>query len=130
MKIVRFAAAPDQWQTSDRELYGEALKGIDEVATRIHLTSGAFSHGNAEIPGLAIRQVAVVDGDARMLSVAAASVLAKVVRDRMMRRMDALYPAYGFRSHVGYITPRHSAVVREIGPSEIHRRSFQALCYA
>ncbi len=47
---ARFAAAPDQWQPSDRELYGEALKGIDEVATRIHLTSGAFSHGNAETP--------------------------------------------------------------------------------
>jgi ribonuclease HII len=44
--------------------------------------------------------------------------------------MDALYPAYGFRSHVGYITPRHSAVVRERGPCEIHRRSFQALCYS
>ena len=49
--------------------------------------------------------------------------------DRTMRRMDALYPAYGFRSHVGYITPEHSAVVRRLGPSEIHRRSFQALCY-
>jgi hypothetical protein len=47
---ARFAAAPDQWQTPDRELYGEALKGIDEIATRIHLTSGAFSHGNGEAP--------------------------------------------------------------------------------
>ena len=46
-----------------------------------------------------------------------------------MRRMDALYPQYGFSSHVGYITPRHSAVVRARGPSELHRRSFQALCY-
>jgi ribonuclease HII len=73
---------------------------------------------------------AVVDGDEKSAAIAAASIVAKVVRDRMMRRMDALYPAYGFRSHVGYITPRHSAVVREIGPSEIHRRSFQALCYA
>ena len=72
---------------------------------------------------------AVVDGDEKSAAIAAASIVAKVVRDRMMRRMDALYPAYGFRSHVGYITPRHSAVVREIGPSEIHRRSFQALCY-
>ncbi|TML62906.1 MAG: ribonuclease HII [Actinobacteria bacterium] len=52
-----------------------------------------------------------------------------VVRDRYMRRAAALYPAYGFHSHVGYITPGHSAVVRERGPSEIHRRSFQALCY-
>ena len=51
-------------------------------------------------------------------------------RDRLMRRLAALYPAYGFAQHVGYITPGHSAVVREIGPSEIHRRSFNALCYA
>jgi ribonuclease HII len=46
-----------------------------------------------------------------------------------MRRADALYPHFGFASHVGYITPKHSAAVRERGPSEIHRRSFQALCY-
>ena len=72
---------------------------------------------------------AVVDGDERSAAIAAASVVAKVVRDRAMRRMDALFPAYGFSSHVGYITPRHSAVVRALGPSEIHRRSFQALCY-
>jgi ribonuclease HII len=73
---------------------------------------------------------AVVDGDEKSAAIAAASIVAKVTRDRMMRRIDALYPAYGFRSHVGYITPGHSAVVREIGPSEIHRRSFNALCYA
>jgi ribonuclease HII len=71
----------------------------------------------------------VIDGDEKSAAIAAASIVAKVTRDRMMRRMDALYPAYGFRSHVGYITPRHSAAVREVGPSDIHRRSFQALCY-
>ena len=52
---------------------------------------------------------AVVDGDERSAAIAAASIVAKVVRDRLMRRMDALYPAYGFASHVGYITPEHSA---------------------
>jgi ribonuclease HII len=72
---------------------------------------------------------AVVDGDQRSAAIAAASVVAKVTRDRLMRRMDALFPQYGFSSHVGYITPGHSAVVRERGPCEIHRRSFQALCY-
>jgi ribonuclease HII len=76
-----------------------------------------------------IEQRAVIDGDEKSAAIAAASIVAKVTRDRMMRRMDALYPAYGFRSHVGYITPRHSAAVREVGPSDIHRRSFQALCY-
>ena len=72
---------------------------------------------------------AVVDGDAKSAAIAAASIVAKVTRDRLMRRMDALFPRYGFSSHVGYITPGHSARVREFGPSSIHRRSFQALCY-
>jgi ribonuclease HII len=72
---------------------------------------------------------AVVSGDALVLSVAAASIVAKVTRDRYMHAIDACYPGYGFASHVGYITPSHSAAVRRIGPSEIHRRSFQALCY-
>src|SRR6266540_1344709 len=72
---------------------------------------------------------AVVDGDEKSAAIAAASIVAKVTRDRLMRRMDALYPNYGFSSHVGYITPGHSAIVRRLGPSRIHRRSFQALCY-
>jgi ribonuclease HII len=72
---------------------------------------------------------AVVDGDEKSAAIAAASIVAKVTRDRYMRRADALYPQYGFASHVGYITPGHSALVRRHGPSEIHRRSFQALCY-
>jgi ribonuclease HII len=74
--------------------------------------------------------VAVVDGDTKSAAIAAASIVAKVVRDRAMRRMDALYPQYGFSSHVGYITPGHSAVVRARGPSDIHRRSFEARCYS
>ena len=73
--------------------------------------------------------IAVVDGDERSAAIAAASIVAKVVRDRTMRRLDSLYPGYGFSSHVGYITPRHSQIVRERGPCPIHRRSFQALCY-
>jgi ribonuclease HII len=72
---------------------------------------------------------AVVDGDTKSAAIAAASIVAKVTRDRYMHTADAFYPAYGFSSHVGYITPEHSAVVRRVGPSEIHRRSFQARCY-
>jgi ribonuclease HII len=72
---------------------------------------------------------AIVDGDTKSAAIAAASIVAKVTRDRLMRRLDALYPAYGFAQHVGYITPAHSAVVRQRGPSAVHRLSFQALCY-
>jgi ribonuclease HII len=71
----------------------------------------------------------VVGGDERSAAIAAASIVAKVTRDRLMRRLDALYPAYGFAQHVGYITPGHSAVVRERGPSAVHRLSFEARCY-
>jgi len=74
--------------------------------------------------------LAIVGGDEKSAAIAAASIVAKVTRDRYMRRADALYPHYGFSSHVGYITPGHSAVVRRRGPSEIHRRSWNALCYA
>jgi ribonuclease HII len=73
---------------------------------------------------------AIVDGDQKSAAIAAASIVAKVVRDRTMRRMDALFPRYGFSSHVGYITPGHSAAVRLFGPTEIHRLSFEARCYA
>jgi ribonuclease HII len=73
---------------------------------------------------------AVLDGDTKSAAIAAASIVAKVTRDRVMRRLDALYPRYGFSRHVGYITPGHSAAVREHGPSEQHRLSFNALAYA
>ncbi len=65
---------------------------------------------------------ALVDGDARSAAIAAASIVAKVVRDRVMRRLDAVYPRYGFMSHVGYITPAHSRAVRVFGASALHRR--------
>lgn len=73
---------------------------------------------------------AVVDGDTKSAAIAAASIVAKVTRDRVMRRLDALYPRYGLARHVGYITPAHSAAVREHGPSDQHRLSFNALAYA
>jgi ribonuclease HII len=73
---------------------------------------------------------AIVDGDTRSAAIAAASIVAKVLRDRVMRRLDALYPNYGFMSHVGYITHGHSEAVRRHGPCEHHRRSFDAACYS
>jgi ribonuclease HII len=72
---------------------------------------------------------ALVDGDTRSAAIAAASIVAKVVRDRVMHRLGSVYPRYGFHSHVGYITPAHTEAVREYGPSALHRRSFQAACY-
>jgi ribonuclease HII len=72
---------------------------------------------------------AVVDGDTKSAAIAAASIVAKVTRDRYMHTADAIYPGYGFSSHVGYITPSHTRIVRERGPCEIHRRSWRARAY-
>jgi ribonuclease HII len=69
-------------------------------------------------------QTALVEGDAKSYSIAAASVLAKVTRDRMMHEFDKLYPGYGFAGHKGYATPQHYAAILEHGPCPIHRRSF------
>lgn len=66
----------------------------------------------------------IVKGDATIPSIAAASIVAKVVRDRMMRRLDAQYPAYGFATNVGYSTRTHLDALGRIGPCPLHRRSF------
>ena len=66
----------------------------------------------------------IIHGDALSASIAAASILAKVERDRMMREWDAVFPAYGLASHKGYSTPKHIAALREFGPTPLHRQSF------
>lgn len=76
------------------------------------------------IPGLSARQVPIIKGDAKSVSIAAASIMAKVTRDRMMVQYDALYPAYGFAKHKGYGTAAHIAALKEYGPCPIHRRTF------
>lgn len=69
-------------------------------------------------------QNAIIHGDALSASIAAASILAKVERDRMMCEWDAVFPAYGLASHKGYSTPKHLAALREFGPTPMHRQSF------
>lgn len=69
-------------------------------------------------------QNAIIHGDALSASIAAASILAKVERDRMMREWDAVFPVYGLASHKGYSTPKHVAALREFGPTALHRQSF------
>src|SRR5271154_434704 len=69
-------------------------------------------------------QVPIIHGDALSASIAAASILAKVERDRMMCEWDAVFPAYGLASHKGYSTPKHLAALREFGPTPLHRQSF------
>jgi len=69
-------------------------------------------------------QIPIIHGDALSASIAAASILAKVERDRIMCEWDAVFPAYGLASHKGYSTPKHLAALRELGPTPLHRQSF------
>lgn len=84
-----------------------------------------FVDGIHPVPLPLMSQETLVDGDARCLSVAAASILAKVTRDRQMAELDLLYPSYGFAKHKGYPTKAHKAAVVRFGPSPVHRRSFR-----
>ena len=76
------------------------------------------------IPEVTIPQVPIIKGDAKSLSIAAASIVAKVTRDRMMVEYDAIYPEYGFASNKGYGSTEHVAALKKLGPTPIHRRSF------
>ena len=76
------------------------------------------------VPAIRLRQKAIVKGDAKSYSIAAASVIAKVTRDRLMLQFHEQYPQYNFAQHKGYGTPEHLAALTEHGPSPIHRRSF------
>jgi len=73
---------------------------------------------------LAAPQQAIVNGDAKSLSIAAASILAKTARDALMRNLDAQYPGYGFAQHKGYPVREHYAALARLGASPVHRRSF------
>lgn len=77
------------------------------------------------LPEFAAKCVPLVGGDGRSACIAAASVVAKVVRDRMMDEWDECYPCYGFRKHKGYGTPQHMAAIAEYGPCPLHRRTFE-----
>ncbi len=76
------------------------------------------------IPGVSIKQIPIIKGDAKSISIAAASIIAKVTRDRLMVEYDAVYPEYGFAANKGYGAKNHIDAIREFGPCPIHRRTF------
>jgi ribonuclease HII len=108
---------------------GASLEAMRRAVHRLRVTPElVLVDGNAEVPGLAPAQRAVVNGDARLLSVAAASIVAKVVRDRIMNRLDRVWPAYGFARHKGYGTAEHLEALERLGPCPLHRYSFTPVC--
>ena len=103
----------------------DALRGVTrDLAGEVICLSDGFSVAEFERP-----QRAIVDGDATSAAIAAASIVAKVTRDRYMRHADALHPGWSFAEHVGYSTPSHREAILRNGVSPLHRMSFQSLAY-
>ena len=96
-------------------------RAVDGLAVPPEL---AIIDGNQTPPGLSVPSHTIVKGDALSASIAAASILAKVSRDRLMKEMDKRYPQYQFARHKGYGTALHIQLIREYGPSPVHRPSF------
>ena len=94
---------------------------IDQLAPEPHFVLIDYMR----LPGLSLPQKGITDGDSLCLSIACASIMAKVYRDRMMIEMDRTYPDYGFALHKGYGTKEHLDCLHRFGPCPVHRRTFR-----
>ncbi len=99
-------------------------EAMRQAVSRLSVRPDVLLNDAVTIPGLSQRQVPIIKGDAKSLSIAAASVMAKVTRDRMMVALDEKYPGYGFASNKGYGSAAHIQALKELGPCELHRRTF------
>jgi ribonuclease HII len=102
-------------------------RAMNDALSQLHPRPAHVLVDGLRVKSLRLPHTALVKGDARSYSIAAASVLAKVTRDRLMKDFDHEYPQYGFAEHKGYGTPRHLAALAEHGPCPIHRLSFAPL---
>lgn len=107
-----------------RGVHAANLDGMRRAVNGLAITPGYVLTDGYAIEGLAIPNVAVWKGDQVVTAISAASIIAKVTRDRIMRDMDQIYPGYGFAGHKGYITAAHTKAISELGVLPIHRKSF------
>jgi ribonuclease HII len=99
-------------------------EAMREAVGKLDVMPEVLLNDAVTIPGIEICQVPIIKGDARSVSIAAASIIAKVTRDRLMVQYDALMPEYGFAKHKGYGSKEHIEALKKYGPSPIHRRTF------
>lgn len=99
-------------------------EAMRQAVGKLSVTPDLLLNDAVTIPELSMKQVPIIKGDAKSISIAAASIVAKVTRDRMMVELDKFYPEYGFAGNKGYGSAVHIQALKEIGPCKIHRRSF------
>jgi ribonuclease HII len=113
-----------------RGLHVTNLAALRDALARVACPGAICLSDGFPVKALGFEQRAVIGGDATSAAIAAASVIAKVSRDRYMHRAAAAHPGWGFDEHVGYSTPEHRAAIEQIGISPLHRRSFQSVAYS
>lgn len=125
---IRFAISTVDVETIDRlNIRQAAWHGMNLALDQLQPRPEHALVDGLKIKWLPYRQTALVKGDSRSYSIAAASVLAKVTRDRLMRELDKQFPGYGFAEHKGYSTPQHFAAIEKLGACAIHRKSFSPM---
>jgi ribonuclease HII len=113
----------------DRGLHVTNLAALRDALVRVAVPGTICLSDGFPVGDVGHEQKAVVGGDARSAAIAAASIVAKVSRDRYMRRADQLHPGWDFAMHKGYASPEHRAAIAELGVSPLHRLSFQSTAY-
>ncbi|WP_066718122.1 ribonuclease HII [Clostridium sp. Marseille-P299] len=99
-------------------------EAMRQAISKLSVVPDVLLNDAVHIPEVTTKQVSIIKGDARSVSIAAASIVAKVTRDRLMVQYDEIFPGYDFASNKGYGSAKHIAALKELGPSPIHRRSF------
>ena len=107
------------------DIFQATLRAMEEAVMKLGEIPGVILVDGPKAPNLPFKQVPIVDGDAISFSIACASVVAKVTRDRMMEYYAKEFPQYGFEKHKGYGTRDHIEAIKKNGPCKIHRRSFE-----
>ncbi len=122
---IRFAIATVDVDMIDRiNIRQAAWRGMQIALDQLQPRPQHVLIDGLRIKWLPYAQTPLVEGDAKSYTIAAASVLAKVTRDRLMKEYDKVHPGYGFAEHKGYSTPQHLAAIASLGPCPIHRKSF------
>ena len=124
-RALTFGIGVAEVEEIDRlNIYWATMRAIERALAALQRAPQHVLIDGRRVPGLAIPQTHIVGGDRKSFCIAAASILAKVTRDRIMTAYDDQYPGYGFAQHKGYCTADHFQLLEQLGPSPIHRRSF------
>lgn len=114
----------DETRIDEINIFQATYEAMREAIQKLEIKPDILLNDAVTIPEVSIKQVPIIKGDTKSISIAAASIVAKVTRDHMMVEYDKVYPGYGFASNKGYGTAAHIEALKKNGPVQIHRRSF------